>query len=61
MKLIGIVLAFVFLTGCAVRRPVYALYCDKQSVNHKRCEQWAPKTHPECVHNAYGDCTANTR
>jgi hypothetical protein len=46
--------------GCAIRRPVQALYCAQMDSTGRHCAIWA--RHPvACVHDAYGDCTPSTR
>jgi hypothetical protein len=59
MKLI--ILTMLLLScGCAIRKPVLAVYCDHKTADGKHCAAWA-KHQYECVHNQYGDCTPGTR
>lgn len=50
------ILLLLTLTGCNVYK---AMYCDQRRPDGT-CAHWA-KTHPECTHDAYGDCTARTK
>ena len=47
--------------GCAIRRPIHALYCEQLSKDGKHCLVWAPHKDLGCVHTADGTCTAETR
>lgn len=54
-------LAFLVTTGCAIRKPVQKMYCNQMSADGKHCLVWAAHKDLGCVHNQYGDCTAETR
>lgn len=36
-----VILLCLALSGCAMRRPVLALYCDQRTPDGKHCERWA--------------------
>lgn len=40
MKTLVILLCLV-LCGCAVRKPIQALYCDQRTPDGKHCARWA--------------------
>ena len=50
-------LALLLLTmGCAIRKPVHALYCEQLTRDGKHCLVWAPHKDLGCVHDVFGDC-----
>jgi len=56
MRYAFLLLLSVVLCGCAVRKPVLALYCDQRTPDGKHCQQWASHTPLPCVKNEFGDC-----
>jgi hypothetical protein len=56
----GLVVLVLLTAGCAIRKPIQAMYCERKTPDGKHCAAWA-KHQTECVHDAYGDCTAETR
>lgn len=54
-------LGCLMLSGCAIRKPVQKMYCTQMSPDKKHCLIWAGHKDLGCVHNVYGDCTADSK
>lgn len=62
MKNLTIIIALLALScGCAIRKPVLALYCDQKSADGKHCQKWAQHDPGLCVKNQWGDCAAGSQ
>lgn len=57
----AIVIVLSCCVGCAIRKPVHALYCEQLTRDGKHCLVWAPHKDLGCVHTTDGTCTAETR
>lgn len=61
MKTLALLSLLLLSMGCAIRKPVHALYCEQLTQDGKHCLVWAPHKDLGCVHTADGTCTAETR
>jgi hypothetical protein len=50
-----LILALLLTIGCAIRKPVQAMYCESKTPDGKHCAVWAKHPYP-CTHDVYGDC-----
>jgi hypothetical protein len=60
IRILLVITVTLTMNGCAIRRPVQALYCAQMDSTGRHCAVW-PRHPVACVHDAYGDCTPGTR